>query len=130
MGRGVSGLRAEHYAMRTINRSLAASLFNVFASIALVVIASGVMVWFIRTDPNAAATFSPVYFLVLCLIGGFLFSSQGGKWVTVRVAIVVLILVMLPLLILLAATVWVHEVVHEEPGRNAISAFETNSPSR
>ena len=116
--------------MRTINRSLAASLFNVFASMVLVAIASGVMVWFIRADPDSAATFAPVYFLVLCLIGGFLFSGPGGKWFAVRVAIVVLILVMVPLLILLAGTVWVHEVVHEELGRNAISAFETNSPSR
>ena len=51
--------------MRTINRSLAASLFNVFARIVLVVIASGVMVRLIRTDPDSAATFAPVYFLVL-----------------------------------------------------------------
>jgi peptidoglycan/LPS O-acetylase OafA/YrhL len=120
--------------MQRVTRGLASSLFNVLASIVLVVIASGVMVWFIRTDPDSAATFSPVYVLVLCLIGGFLFSGRGGKWVTVKLVIQALgIFVILPLAILVYGTYWTNVTIEHSnaPNRSMTELLdETNSPSR
>lgn len=113
---------------KTPGQSLAASLFNAFASIVLVAISSGVMVWFLRTEPNVAVGFAPVYLIVLIIIGGFFFSGRGGKWAAVHVILQALgIFVVLPLLILLYVTVWANTALEVQPNRSGdFATFRTN----
>jgi hypothetical protein len=119
--------------MERTPRGLAASLFNVSASIVLVAIASVVMVRLIRTDPDSSATFAPFYVLLLCLIGGFLFSGREGRWVTAKILLQALsIFVILPLAIMFYGTYWMNTAIELDQLSHhpyVASSLDTNRPS-
>jgi hypothetical protein len=105
-------------------------LFNVGASIILVLASSGVMAWLMKEDVDSAVNFVPVFVMVLMLIGGLVFAGKDGKWITAKVIIQgIVIFIVLPIVILVYAMLYAN-TPKDLPSQHEITNFETNTIGR